>query len=87
MAYTTNISTNLSTNQPLKEAFKEWKSVNFFYTPCDIFMFFYGYPLWMAIAQPPEVQLTQVLFLQLEDSQLMIWGTGSASKVHSKPDL
>ena len=46
-----------------------------------------GYPLWTAIARPPEVQLTQVLFLQLENSQLMILGTGSASKVHSKPDL
>ena len=46
-----------------------------------------GYPLWRAITRPPEVQLTQVLFLQLENSQLMILGTGSASKVHSKPDL
>ena len=46
-----------------------------------------GSPLWMAIARPPEVQLTWVLFLQLENSQLMILGTGSASKVHSKPDL
>ena len=40
-----------------------------------------------AIARPPMVQLTWVLFLQLENSQLMILGTGSASKVHSKPDL
>ena len=46
-----------------------------------------SYPLWTAIARPTEVQLTQVLFLQLENSQLMILGTGSASKVHSKPDL
>ena len=37
---------------------------------------FDSYPLWTAIAQPAEVQLTQVLFLQVEDSQLMIWGTG-----------
>ena len=28
----------------------------------------------LAIARPAEVQLTQVLFLQVEDSQLMIWG-------------
>ena len=48
---------------------------------------FDGYPVWQAITRPTEVQLTQVLFLQLENSQLMILGTGSASKVHSKPDL
>ena len=30
----------------------------------------------MAIAQPAEVQLTQVLFLELEDSQLMIHERG-----------
>ena len=48
---------------------------------------FDGYSVWQAIARPAEVQLTWVLFLQLENSQLMILGTGSASKVHSKPDL
>ena len=48
---------------------------------------FDGYFVWQAIARSTEVQLTQVLFLQLENSQLMILGTGSASKVHSKPDL
>ena len=48
---------------------------------------FDGYPLWQAITRPTEVQLTQVLFLQLENSQLMILGIGSASKVHSKPEL
>ena len=35
----------------------------------------------MAIAPPTEVQWTQVLFLHLEDSQLMI------SNLTSKPDL
>ena len=33
---------------------------------------FGGYPFWTAIAQPPEVQFTQVHFLQPEDSRLMI---------------
>ena len=33
-----------------------------------------GCPLWTAIAQPPEVQLTWILFLWLANAQLMIWG-------------
>ena len=46
-----------------------------------------GSPLWMAIARPPEVQLTWVLFLWLANVKLMIWGFWIFAKLHSKPEI
>ena len=45
-----------------------------------------GCPLWTAVAQPPEVQLTWVLFLWLANAQLMIWGFWIFAKLHSRPE-
>ena len=46
-----------------------------------------GCPLWSAIARPPEVQLTWVLFLWLANAQLMIWGFWIFAKLHSRPEI
>ena len=46
-----------------------------------------GCPLWTAIAQLPEVQLTWVLFLWLANAQLMIWGFWIFAKLHSRPEI
>ena len=46
-----------------------------------------GCPLWTAVAQPPEVQLTWVLFLWLANAQLMIWGFWIFAKLHSRPEI
>ena len=45
----------------------------------------YSCPLWMAIAWPPEVQLTWVLFPQLSNAKLIFWGFWIVSKLHSRP--
>ena len=46
-----------------------------------------GCPLWTAIARPPEVQLTWVLFLWLANAQLMIMGFWIFAKLHSRPEI
>ena len=46
-----------------------------------------GYPLLMVIASLPDMMLTWVLFLELEQTKLLILSFGIFEKVHSKPEI
>ena len=46
-----------------------------------------GCPLWTAVARPPEVQLTWVLFLWLANVKLIIWGFWIFANLHYRPEI
>ena len=46
-----------------------------------------GCPLWAAVARPPEVLLTWILFYLLDNGKLLIMDVESFKKVHLGPEI